>query len=83
MLSEVKRVDFVSDRVSYIVVRGRWCNNIVVNVHAPSEEKRYDSKDSFYELLEQIMQICGERIFSNRQLGIRVYMGLIMIMELE
>jgi len=69
--------------VSYIVVRGRWCNNIVVNVHAPSEEKSDDSKDSLYELLEQVMQIWGERIFSNRQLGIKVYIRLIMVMELE
>jgi hypothetical protein len=36
--SAVKRVEFVSDRVSYIVLRGRWCNIIVLNVHAPSEE---------------------------------------------
>jgi endonuclease/exonuclease/phosphatase family metal-dependent hydrolase len=49
----VKRVEFVSDRVSYIVLRGRWCNIIVLNVHAPSEE-RSESKYSFYEELEQV-----------------------------
>ena len=38
--SAVKRVEFVSDRLSYIVLRGRWRNIIVVNVHAPSEKKR-------------------------------------------
>ena len=27
---------------------------IILNVHAPSEKKNYDSKDSFYEKLEQI-----------------------------
>jgi hypothetical protein len=27
--SAVKIVEFVSCRVSYIVLRGRWCNNIV------------------------------------------------------
>ena len=53
ILSVVKRVEFVSDRVSYIVLRGRWCNIIVLNVHAPSEDKSDDSKDSFYEELEQ------------------------------
>ena len=37
--SEVKRVQFVSDRMSYIVMKGGWCNIIVLNVHAPSEEK--------------------------------------------
>ena len=35
--SSVKRGEFVSDRMSYIVLRGRWCNIIVLNVHAPSE----------------------------------------------
>jgi len=50
----MKRVEFVSDRLSYIVLRGRWHNIIVVNVHAPSEEKSDESKDSFYEELEQV-----------------------------
>ena len=45
--SAVKRVEFVSDRMSYRVLRGRWCNIIVLNVHAPSEDKSDNSKDSF------------------------------------
>ena len=53
ILSSAKTVKFVSDRVSYIVLRDRWCNIIVLNVHAPREEKSDDSKDSFYEELEQ------------------------------
>jgi hypothetical protein len=36
------------------VLGGRWRNAIVVNVHAPSEEKSDTSKDSFYEELEQV-----------------------------
>ena len=52
--SAIKRVEFVSNRVSYIVMRGHWCNIIVLNVHAPSEEKSDESKDSFYEELEQV-----------------------------
>ena len=51
----MKRVEFVSDRLSYIVLRGRWRNIIVVNVHAPSEEKSDESKGSFYEELEQVL----------------------------
>ena len=51
IVSAVKRVEFVSDKVSYIVLRGRWCNIIVLNVRAPSEDKSDDSKDSFYEEL--------------------------------
>ena len=81
IVSAVKRVECVSGRVSYIVLRGRCYNIIVLNVHAPSEEKSDDSKDSVYEELEQVfdhfpkyhmkillgdlMQNWGERIFSN------------------
>ena len=42
IVSAVKRVEFVSDRKSHIVLRGRWCNIIVLNVHAPSGEKGDD-----------------------------------------
>jgi hypothetical protein len=42
-----KRVEFVSDRMSHIFLRGRWCN--VLNAHAPSEEKNDFSKDIFYK----------------------------------
>jgi hypothetical protein len=53
-ISAVKRVEFVSDRISYIVLRGRWCHIIVLNVHAPTEDKTDDVKDSFYEELERV-----------------------------
>ena len=52
-LSAGKGVEFVSDRMSYVVLRGCWCN-ITLNVHAASEEKIDDPKDSFYEELEQV-----------------------------
>ena len=39
IVSAVKRVGFVTDRMSYIVLRGRRCNIIFLNVHAPNEEK--------------------------------------------
>jgi hypothetical protein len=50
-VSAVKRVEFVSERMSFIHVflRGRWCNIIVLNVHAPSVEKSGDSKGGLYE----------------------------------
>ena len=54
IVSAVKRVEFVSGRLSYVVLRGRWRNIIVVNVHATSEGKSDESKDSFYEELEQV-----------------------------
>jgi hypothetical protein len=37
-------VQFLSDRLFYIALRGRWCNTIVLNVHALSEEKSDDSR---------------------------------------
>ena len=54
IVSAVKRVEFVSDRMTFIVLRGRWFNIIVLNVHAPSEKKSDSSKDRFYEELEQV-----------------------------
>jgi hypothetical protein len=29
IISAVKRVEFVSDRMSYIILRGRWCDIIL------------------------------------------------------
>ena len=85
--------------MSYIALRCCWSNIIVLNVHAPSEEKSDDSKDSFYGELEQVfdrfpkyhtkiilgflMQQWGERIFSNRLYGMKVYIRIAMIVGLE
>jgi hypothetical protein len=54
IISTVKTVKFVSDRMSYIILRGRWCHIILLKVHAPTEDKNYDVKDSFYEELESV-----------------------------
>jgi exonuclease III len=53
-MSAVKRVEFVSDRMSYRILRGRWCHIIVLNVHAPTEDITDDVKDSFYKELERV-----------------------------
>jgi len=55
-VSAVKTVEFVGDKLSYIVLRGCWHNIIVVNVHTPGEEKSDESKDSFYEELDQVFE---------------------------
>jgi hypothetical protein len=47
IVSAVQTVEFISDRMSHMVLRGCWCNVIVLNAHAPSEEKTNGSKDSF------------------------------------
>ena len=36
------------------MLRGRWSNIIRVYVHAPSDGKGDESKDSFYEELEKV-----------------------------
>jgi hypothetical protein len=40
--------------MSYIALRGRWCDIIILNVHAPTEDKIDDMKDRFYEELEHV-----------------------------
>jgi hypothetical protein len=53
IISAVERVEFVSDRMSYILLSGRWFHVIILNVHAPTEDKTGDVKDSFYEELDK------------------------------
>jgi hypothetical protein len=54
IISAVKRDEFVSDKVSHIMLRARWCHIIVLNVHAPKEDKSDDAKDSLYEEFERV-----------------------------
>jgi hypothetical protein len=54
IISAVRRVEFVSGRMSYIILRDCWCNIIVLNVHTPCEDKSDDVKDSFYEELGHV-----------------------------
>ena len=68
-------------------------------MHEPSEDKSDDSKDSFYEELEQIFenftkyqskilskgfkQKWRERIFSKPQLKVKIYIRILITMVLE
>jgi hypothetical protein len=54
IISAVKRTEYVSDRMSYEALRGRWCDSIVPNVHAPTKDKIDDMKVSFNEEPERI-----------------------------
>jgi hypothetical protein len=54
IISAVKRVEFVNDRMSYIILRGCWFHIIVLNVHVPTGDKTDDVKDGFYEEFECI-----------------------------
>jgi hypothetical protein len=52
VISAVKRVEFVSDRMSYIILRGHWYEIIALNVYAPTGDKIDDMKDSLNEEVE-------------------------------
>jgi hypothetical protein len=54
-ISAVTRVDFVSDRISYIILRGCLCLIIVLNFQAPIEDKIDDVKGSFYKKLGRVL----------------------------
>jgi hypothetical protein len=40
--------------MSYIILRGRWCYIVVLNVHVPTADKSDNVKDSFYVELEHV-----------------------------
>jgi hypothetical protein len=48
IVSAVKKVDFVSDRMSYIMLRDHWFHIIILNIHAPTEDNIDDGKDRLY-----------------------------------
>jgi hypothetical protein len=96
--SAVKTVEFISDRMAYITLRGRWCDIIVLNVHVPTEDTVDDINDRFYEELEHIFDKfpkyhrkillrdfnakVGREGIFKPKMGMRVCMKLVMIMEL-
>jgi hypothetical protein len=40
--------------MSYITLKVCWCDIIVLNMHAPTEDKDDDIKDRFYGEVEQV-----------------------------
>jgi hypothetical protein len=46
IISAFKRVEYVSDRMSYIMLRGHQCHVIVLNVLAPTDDKIDDVKEA-------------------------------------
>jgi hypothetical protein len=41
-------------RMSYIILRGHWFHIVVLNIHAPTEDKTDDVKDNIYKELERL-----------------------------
>jgi hypothetical protein len=50
-------VEFVTDRMTYVILRGPWRDIIVLNIHAPTEDKNNNMKGSYYEELEGVFHI--------------------------
>jgi hypothetical protein len=46
IIATVKRVEFVSDKFSYMIIRGHCCHITVLNSHVPTEDNIDDVKDS-------------------------------------
>jgi exonuclease III len=46
----------VCDRMSYIIPSGRWCDIIVLNVHALTEDKIDNMKDGFHKEIEHVFE---------------------------
>jgi hypothetical protein len=53
IVSAVRRVEFMSDKMSCIILVNRWCNIIVLNVHASCEDKS-DLREGLYEDLGRV-----------------------------
>jgi len=77
--------------MSYVTLRGHWCDITVLNVRVTTEDESDDAKDKFYEeqeyvldqfpkyhvniLLGDFKEKGGRKIFSNQQLGRRRDLG--------
>jgi hypothetical protein len=53
-MSADKRAEIVGERRSYKILRCHWCDIIVLNVHASTEDKIDDIKGRFCEELEHL-----------------------------
>jgi hypothetical protein len=42
IISAVRRVEFIGERMSYTKLRDPWCNITALNVHAPCQKKSDD-----------------------------------------
>jgi hypothetical protein len=56
ILSVVDSIQLVSNMTSHTVLRGHWCDNIVLKTHPSTKDKSDNSKHSSYEELEQVFK---------------------------
>jgi hypothetical protein len=84
IISAVKRIEFVWDRMSYIILKGRWYQIIVLNVHVPTEHV-FDKFSKYHMniLLGDFNAKVGKEYIFKLTVGMKVYTKLIMVMELQ
>jgi hypothetical protein len=90
--SAVKWVEFVSDRMLYIILRDRGFHINVLGVHAPTEVKADDAEDSCYEKFPKYhmkiilgdfnVQVAREDAFI-QTIADEIYTKLVMIIKLD
>jgi exonuclease III len=65
IISAVNKLEFVSDRMLYIILRDCWCDVIILIVHTPTENKIDDKRDNFYNELDCVFDIVPEYYMKN------------------
>jgi hypothetical protein len=93
IISTFNTVEFVRDRMSYIILRSRWFDIIVLRVHAQQKIKLMYEKlecvsDKFPKyhikvLLEDFNTKVGSEDIFKPTIGNEVYTKLVTIMEIE
>ena len=75
--------------IGYIFPRGRWCSIVVLKLHATSEDSNESISEELEQVFNPILtypmkillgdsnaKLGRKRVFSNRQLGMRVYISV-------
>ena len=75
--------------IGYIFPRGRWCSTVVLKLHATSEDSNESISEELEQVFNPILtypmkillgdsnaKLGRKRVFSNRQLGMRVYISV-------
>jgi hypothetical protein len=48
----------INERLCVIIIKGRFFNYLLINIHAPTNDSEEEAKDQFYEQLERAYAAC-------------------------